>query len=312
MANLLDWLLDENGPVLRYCTLVELLSYPPDHPEVQAARAAIPSHPPLAELLAAQKAPGYWVQRDYYVPKAYSTFWVLSVLAEMGLNQEEQAVRRGVEFMFTHQGEDGKFRRWRNRAGKGMGWEERVDPCTNARIVRFLIRFGYGSDPRTRRAIEWLLAEQRADGMWLCGYARGAGCLRATLDFLRVAVLDPETAGLSATRRAAEGVCDLLMQPGMGRYHVADEWTALVYPYFGYGVIPALDALGRLGIAAEHPRMVAARDYLLSRRLPDGSWPLDEPVSRPPLDFGQPGAPNPWLTLDALLALRSIGSEIAI
>jgi len=93
------------------------------------------------------------------------------------------------------------------------------------------------------------------------------------------------------------------MEPNMGRYHVGDGWTILVYPYFGYGLIPALEALARLGYTADHPKIAAAVDYLLSRRLPDGSWPLDERVSRPPLDFGQFSEPNKWLTLDTLRTL---------
>jgi hypothetical protein len=71
--------------------------------------------------------------------------------------------------------------------------------CTQARIVRFLIQFGYGDDPRTRAALDWLLTTQRDDGMWLCDRADRHGCLRATLDFLRAAVLDPETAAHPAT-----------------------------------------------------------------------------------------------------------------
>jgi hypothetical protein len=44
--------------------------------------------------------------------------------------------------------------------------------------------------------------------------------------------------------------------------------------------------------------------YLLSRQLPNGTWPLDQSPSHPPLDFGQPGAPNKWLTVDALRVLK--------
>ncbi len=50
--------------------------------------------------------------------------------------------------------------------------------------------------------------------------------------------------------------------------------------------------------------MAAATSYLLSRRLPDGRWPLDREATRPPFSFGQAGAANKWLTLDALRVLK--------
>jgi hypothetical protein len=304
---LLSWLLEAENPPVRYRTLTGLLDRPEDDPEVRETKAAIPAYPPVAALLAAQKPTGYWIQRDYYLPKNYSTFCVLSILADLGLTKGNEHIRRGCAYLFTHQREDGQFCRRRRMQGQGVVWETRAEPCTHARVVRFLIQFGYGDDPRTRSAIGWLLATQRDDAMWLCSWARGRGCLRATLDFLRVAALDPATAAQPATARAAVVIYGLLMEPNMGRYHVGDGWTILVYPYFGYGLIPALEAIARLGYTADHPRIAAAVDYLLRRRQPDGSWPLDERVSRPPLDFGQPSEPNKWLTLDTLRTLKQLG-----
>ncbi len=299
------WLLVPQNPPVRYRTLVDLLGRPAGDPDVVAARDAISHFPPIAGLLAAQERDGYWVQPDYYIPKHYSTFWVLSVLADLGLTNENEHVSKGCEYLFAHQRENGSFCRRRRVAGRGILWEEYAEPCTHARIVRFLIQFGYGSDPHTRSAIEWLLATQREDAMWLCVWkCQQRGCLRATHDFLRLAALDAEVASLPATTRAAQVVLGLLLEPGMGRYHVGDSWQVLQYPYFGYGVISTLDALARLRYGLDHPKIERAVDFLLSRQLPGGGWALDQPVSHPPLDFGEPGEPNPWLTLDALIVLR--------
>jgi hypothetical protein len=302
-ANPTDWLLEPENPSVRYWALVDILDWPADDREVREARAAISTWPPVAELLAAQKRDGYWAKRDYYLPKAYGTFWVLSILADLGLTAEDEHVRQGCEFMFAHQRDSGAFCRRRRVPGRGIVWETRDAPCTHARIVRFLIQFDHADDPRVRKALEWLLATQRGDGMWLCSRP-GRGCLRATLDVLRAAVLDPEAAAHPAIARAAAIVCDLLMEPKMGRYHVDDQWTALEYPYFGYGVVPALDALARLGYTLERSKIATAMAFLLSRQLPDGTWPLDQTPRRPPLDFGVPGEPNKWLTLDALRVIK--------
>jgi hypothetical protein len=248
----LPWLLEPENPSVRYWTLRDLLDRPADDPEVGAAKAAIPTYPPVAALLATQKPAGYWVTKDYYLPKNYGTFWVLSVLADLWLTAENEHVQLGCAFLFAHQRENGGFCRRRHIRGRGNVWEAQAEPCTQARIVHFLIQFGYGDGPRTRAAMSWLLATQRDDGMWLCSWAGGRhGCLRATLDYLRAAVLDPQAAAYPATIRAVAVVCDLLMEPRMGRYHVGDLWTILEYPYFGYSVISALDALARCGCTLE-------------------------------------------------------------
>ena len=291
-ANPLPWLLEPENPSVRYWTLTDLLDRSTDDPEVRAAQAAIPTYPPVAELLVAQKADGYWVKRDHYLPKGYGTYWVLSILADLGLTAENEHVRRGCEFLFAHQREHGGFCRRRRVQGRGIIWDDRPAPCTHARVVRFLVQFGYASDPRIQTAVDWLLAIQRGDGMWHCRQTGRYGCLRATLDVLRVAALDTEIAAHAGISRAAAVVCDLLMEPRMGRYHVDDLWTILEYPHFGYGVISALDTLARLGYTLEHPKIAVAMEFLLSRQLPNGAWPLDQSPPRPPLDFGQPRQPN--------------------
>ena len=300
----IPWLLEPTNPSVRYWTLLDILDRSADDPEVLAAQAVVPTFPPVAGLLAAQKSDGYWVKRDYYLPKHYGTFWVLSVLADLGLTAENEQIRRACEFLFTFQHEHGAFCRRRRVSGQGMVWADQPGPCTHARIVRFLFQFGYGDDPHTRTAVDWLLANQRDDGMWHCNPGGRHGCLRATLDYLRAAVLDPEMTAHPATTRAAAVVCDLLMQPRMGRYHTKELWTVLEYPYFDYGVISALDALARLGYTLEQPKVAVAMEYLLSRQSSNGTWPLDQSPSRPPFDIGQTGEPSKWLTLDALRVIK--------
>jgi len=293
--------------------MVELLDRPADDPEVAAARAAITAFNPVAELLAKQKHDGRWGQPDYYLPRrSLGTFWVLTALGDMGLTAEEEAIRRACDFMFLHQRQNGQFNRRRRVSGQGMVWMKSQEPCTHARIVRFLIQFGYGDDPRLRRAIEWVMKSQRGDGMWFCREDGKRGCLRVTIDILRMAALDPETAANPGISPAAAAVCNLLLEPRMSRYHIGEAWgtwECLQYPYYGFSIISALDALARLGFTADQPRISDAINYLLSRQQSDGTWPLDQSWSDPPIDFGQPGKPNKWLTLDAMRVIKLYNSH---
>lgn len=299
-----EWLLERDCPPIRYRTLIEILNCRIDDPEVIAAKVEFMTSPPVAELLAAQEGEGYWGKRDFYLPRAgRGTFWVLSVLGDLGLTAADEHVRRACDFMFTHQRENGAFCRRRFIPGEGAVWQINTEPCTQARIVRFLIQFGYADDPRVRLALDWLLLRQRDDRMWFCRVGGDRGCLRATLDILRVAELDPPTALRPGINQACAGVCELLMKPRMSRYHVGEAWgtwECLKYPYFGFSVISALESLARLGCTLAEPGVAAAAEYLLERQAPSGSWPADDVWPGSPIDVGLPGQPNKWLTLDAL------------
>jgi hypothetical protein len=147
--------------------------------------------------------------------------------------------------------------------------------------------------------------------MWFCRDIGSRGCLRATHDVLRIAALDRWTASQPTVIMAADVVCDLLMLPRMDRYHIGEKWgtwECLKYPYFGFSVISALDALVRIGFTTENTKIANAAEYLLSRQLPDGTWPLDESWSRAPIDFGRVNEPNEWLTLDALRVIKLLFS----
>jgi len=61
--------------------------------------------------------------------------------------------------MFEQQRESGAFCRRRRVAGKGIVWVEEAAPCTHARVLRFLIQFGYGDDPRAKAGLDWLVAK---------------------------------------------------------------------------------------------------------------------------------------------------------
>jgi hypothetical protein len=303
-----DWLLESDNPPIQYWTLVDILDRTYEDPCVLEVRKTIRSYKPVADLLSTQKQDGYWVRRDYYLPRTSNgTFWVLIVLGDIGLTAEDDHIQRACDFMFTHQRDNGSFCRRRRVSGQGTVWQNHAEPCTHARIVRFLIQFGYGKDSRVREAINWLLSTQREDGMWFCRNTGDRGCLRATHDVLRIAALDPRTASQQTILKAADVVCDLLMVPRMSRYHIGEKWgkwECLKYPYFGFSVISALDALARIGLTTENTKIANAAEYLLSRQLPDGTWPLDESWPQLPIDFGLVDEPNEWLTLDALRVVK--------
>ena len=303
-GNPLPWLLGSENPSVRYMLLRQIMELPDNDGKVKEAHQAIASYPPVAALLSQQHEIGYWFNKDYYLPKHRGTFWTLSLLADIGLTKNNHHVRRGCEYIYNFQRKTGAFCRRRRIAGKGVVWDRTPAPCTHARIVRFLLQFGLAKDPHTRRGIDWMLANRHEDGMWHCRQKDPYGCLRATHDVLRVAVLYPKIARRPEIKRAARVMYELLMKPRISRYHVPDMWHVLEYPIYTYSAISILDTLGRLGYSLEMPKVAEVFDFIISRQLPNGTWPLDYTTSSPPFDVGKIGKPNKWITLDVLKLIK--------
>ena len=86
-APVLDWLLEESNPSVRYFALCKLLGKGPRDAEVRKSAAAIMDSPPVAAILAAQEAGGNWLEPGrFYTGKYRSSVWQLQILAELGVH----------------------------------------------------------------------------------------------------------------------------------------------------------------------------------------------------------------------------------
>lgn len=304
------WLLSQGSPGLRARTKEWLLGLPRDHPSVAEERRQYRRDPALARLLAGQAPDGSWGGRYLYVPKHHSTFHVLAVLAEMGLDRGFPEVERAAEFALTFQASNGEVYECR-KAGGGKPSRERPVPCVTGRLMASLAQLGYAEDPRVRRGIEYLLSTQRPDGGWSCeGRAMPRGseseqpCLGMTAGFLALAESVPGLPGLKAAKRARDLVGSFYFKDPKG-YHVANTWAKLNHP----ASMLDLAAVGRTLLTLGHksPALKRGADYLMTRRNPDGTWPLDGHPYRPPVGPGRRGQPHPWVTLRVLRFLKAAG-----
>jgi hypothetical protein len=65
-SKIVDWLLEENNPSVRYFTLRNLLGRPERSIEVQDAKNAIMTKGVVPKILSAQNAEGYWAEKDKF------------------------------------------------------------------------------------------------------------------------------------------------------------------------------------------------------------------------------------------------------
>ena len=319
----LDWLLDPQQPSIRYRTLTELLGRPASDREVREAKGRIPRAGWVAEILSRRDPAGWWARESsLYHPKYLSTNWNLLALSDLGATRAIPAVRRSCEL-------------WMARSplkGGGVGGHSNGNGhhCYTGNMARALIRFGYGDDPRVRKALDWLVHTAHPKGGWTCWSFGEHPSPSRTLDsweglsaFAEYPRSKWSRAMADCVERAAEFYLERELHQQGARY---EPWYRFHWPvHYYYDLLVGLDVLTRLGYG-DDPRLQFALDHLKKKRRPDGRWNLDavhpdvegagarwyaeHPRDRPvPLAFETPGRPSRMITLRALTVLSRLDGD---
>jgi hypothetical protein len=318
----IDWLLDSD-PAIRWQVLRDLLDAPES--EWRAERARVESEGWGAQLLSHQDDDGQWAG-GAFIPSGFSfeewktvgqpftaTAWVLSQLRELGLDPSSERAQRTAAAV-------GANSRW-DHDGQAF-WDGEVEECINGRTVADGAYLGVDVAP----IVERLVGERLDDGGWNCERANGSvrSSYHSTINVLEgLLEFERATGGTAATREARRTgeefllVRDLYRRLGTGE--PADpKFLTFVHPNRSrYDVLRALDYFREAAMQDGTPpdsRLTDAVEHVRSRRLADGTWPLDWTVpGRVWIDVDDgPGQPSRWITLRALRVLRWWDSQPAV
>ncbi len=314
----IEWLLDDDNPCVRYLTLTRLLGKSPGDRLAKESRSKIPDWPPVEKILRRQLKNGGWESnREWYHPKYKSTIWQLILLSKTGIDPSLHKVGRMCEYSFRYQSEDGAFV-GSTRGNPARDWGFRTG-CLNGNVIASFCRLGRAKDARVRRAMDRLLEMQEPDGGWHCrsfGYhARDKhSCFMGAVCGLDAVLAYSATRTSKELEQAKADGAEFLLRHRLFRsdHHgwsvINKEWTMLRgLPFVGYDILRGLRALGDAGFL-DDPRAGEALELLESKRLANGRWPREVPwPTNTYSSFGQKGVEDKWVTLDALLVLRSRG-----
>lgn len=316
-ARVLDWLLEDDQPSIRYLTLTQLLGRKAADSEVREAKARVPLAGWAAEMLARRDPAGWWIgEKSLYRPKYLSTNWNMLALSDLGATRAIPAVRASCEL-------------WMDRSplvGGGVGGfsQGKGHHCYTGNMTRALIRFGYRDDHRVRRALDWLVATAHPKGGWTCWSFGDGPAPGRTLDSwegLSAFAAYPRSKWTPAMKECVERAAEFYLDRELHRQGEQYEpWYRFHWPvHYYYDLLVGLDVLTALGYG-DDPRLGVALAYLRKRQRPDGRWNLDavhpdvgpkavrwyaaHPGDRPtPLSFEVVGRPSKMITLRALTVL---------
>ncbi|MCI4352128.1 MAG: terpene cyclase/mutase family protein [Thermoplasmata archaeon] len=310
----LEWLLEDNQPAVRYRTLRELLGKPEADSEVREAKRRIPTLGWAAEILARRDSEGWWVNgTSLYRPKYLSTNWMLLILSDLGVDRTLPAIRRSCELW---------IRRFTTRDGSlGPDGGARGHLCTAGNTARALIKFGYEDHPAVRRTLEWLVQNASPLGGWSCW---GSGRNLDSWEGLSALAAYPRANWTPAMKDRVEKASEFFLERELYRQGDHYEpWYRFHYPaHYYYDLLVGLDLLTSLGYADDR-RLRTALSVLKKKRRSDGRWNLDSihpdvegsiaewmrmhPKQAPtPFGLETPGKPSKMVTLIALNVLNRV------
>ena len=327
-ADPLNWLLEPEDPAVRHLALRQLCDRQADDPDVVESRQAGMATDPIAAILAAQQTNGYWEKPGPgYATKYRGTVWQLIFLDQLGADPDDPRIRRACDYVLAHsQAENGGF------GASGAVGDKAPPPsyvihCLTGNLLRALLGFGWGDDPRVARAIDWQARAITGNGVtrWYAsgtcgpGFACAAnerlpcawGAIKAIGGLARI----PAAARSLEVSRAIDAAAEFLLSrdpavadypAGWGNTRPNGSWFKLGFPS-GYvtDVLQNLEVLAELGYGRD-PRLANATDWLLAKQDALGRWKNQYAYNgKTWVDIDCQGRPSKWVTLRACRFLRS-------
>jgi len=320
--SVMQWLLEEENPSVRYFALTELLGKSSKSREVRAAKKAIMETGTVPHILSRQNRDGsFGIPEKFYRDKYKGTVWNLIIFAEMAADSEDERIKSACEFILKHSQDpaSGGFS-YDESAKAGTGLPGGVVPCLTGNMVFSLVKLGYLEDERVQKAIEWIAAHQRADDSEgkKTGdeYDRLKSCfgkhtchMGAAKAFKALAAVPPGQRSRETEDKLTELAEYFLKHHLYKKSHSLEEVSRPGWLKLGFPLMYQTDILELLGIFADlgikDKRLKDAVDILKSKQGADGRWKLESTNNGKMLAvIEKKGEPSKWITLKALKVLK--------
>ena len=322
-SGVIDWLMEDDNPSVRYFALRDLWGRPESSPDVRRAKKAVMARGIVPKILAKQNPEGYWAEeRKFYRNKYKGTVWQLIILANLGADGADPRLKKACEYIF-HRSQDKESGGFSVDYGVTVdgGTHSYVIPCLTGNLVWSLIRLGYLGDERLRRAVDCLARYQRfddGDGEQPMGwpYDRFRMCydkhschMGAAKVLKALAEIPPAQRSPEVRRMIEQGVDYFLKHQIYKKSHDPAKVSKPGWLKFGFplmyqdDVLEILEILARLKV--KDKRLEPALELVERKRAEDGTWILENTFNgRFVADIEKKGKPSKWITLNALKVLK--------
>jgi len=291
----LSWLLS-GDPAIRWQVMQDLQGAPTE--QVQAMRQRVATDGWGARLLAAQDPDGRWAG-GLYSPKWTSTTYTLLLLHWLGLpGRHPQAV-------------NGCRKLWDGAVffDGGLTLAKSVhqpEACITSMLVLLASYFGY-PDGRIDPAVQWLRAQQLADGGWNCASLRSGsrhGSFHTSISVLDALIQYQNAGGSIPVSDVMEQGRQFFLRHLLFRSHrtgAVVNPAMLRFPFppqWHFDVMRGLEHFRRAGVNPD-PRLAQPLGVVRSAQRNDGTWPVYRAYPGKTWFGLEPPGPSRWSTLRA-------------
>jgi hypothetical protein len=266
-------------------------------------------------LLSRMHPDGYWLDKnkkneilgDGVLYTDYNTtHFCLAYLAELGLDKEHQQVYKAANRYLDLQQPDGDFLHHFS--------------CLYSYNIRTFVKLGFRDDPRVQKTIDLMLSTDRFDGGYLCDMHEGKyknksvkSCIRGSVKALLAFAELPE---YWQHQRCQDLVRYFLKRNCLFRTSdpsqpVNDDVTTIMFPItWRAGMLEIIYAMSIMGYGSR-VELNQAWKLLEKKKDTNGRYVLDWTPTQVQKLFqvGKKTEPNKWITLYALLALKTYEIE---
>jgi hypothetical protein len=323
----IHWPLESNEPWTRYRVLVDLLGRPEDDAAVQAARAAMVSHPQVQALAAEAVAwPGYALRRHN---DAAHPLYKLTTLVDFGLRAGDLGLAAVVEAVLAHQSPEGAFQSLIS-IPKAFGGDDQEQwawvLCDAPTLLYALLALGFGDDPRVTRAVDHLAGLVEDNG-WRCvaapnlGRFRGPGrktdpCPIANVYALKALAFAPGRLDGPAAHAGAEMLLhhwELRAETKPYLFGAGTDYRKLKYPFIWYDILHVTDILSHFPFVRADPRFREMLAVITAQAGAQGHYTATSMYQAwKGWSFADKKNPSPWLTFLVLRILKRVGALPAV
>ncbi|MHC1770267.1 MAG: hypothetical protein AB9907_00785 [Flexilinea sp.] len=316
----MEWLLSGESWI-EYRTRLDLLGQSEKDSQVISARKLMLEDVQVRSLISELSGwPGTVISSH---KSAGQPFHKLTFLADLGIKADDPQIEPIISRILEHQSSEGPFQLPMNiSAGHGGTGEDRWAwaLCDAPLIVYALVKFGLGSDPAVKTAVDYLVELITAVG-WPCavskelGKFRGPGRKEDSCPFANLAMLKllselTEWRDSPACHVGAETLL-ALWDESMTRhpyiFYMGTDFRKLKVPFVWYDLMHVLNVLSRFPWLRNDVRLLDMLDVLKEKMNQQGRFSLESVwTAWKDWEFGQKKEPSRWLTLLAWQIIKRI------
>lgn len=284
MNHVIDWLLEDEAPEVKYRTMTELLGMSKDDPEVKKGYEKLLNSGQLRLVL-----------DKFGHNKKWEDLNALLALAEFGLTRADVPTDQYIQRIIKHMNSSTK--------------------CARILLLRNLVALGYYGHPWVQEQIPLAFSAIRQDGTVRCldkskkrndSKLPDMGCYRQTTTYLLLAA-ELKKAGVILPQFELLTnfylTHSVAFRPDDPERVIIKDMAGTFYPidHVHMGLQMILYGLSVLG-AANHPDCEKAWALLKSKKDAGGKYILSDSFAGQYFDAGKVNEPNKWVTLYVLLS----------